>query len=128
MAKILNIVESAYRATLEEQDDTVLWFNHMLAKAGADIAVLLRGNAVNYLNPKQRVGELTFGRAGLGNAPKIAEDVAALKEKGNVPVYYVEEDARERGLAPSDLLRAAEPVPRETLARFVAGYDRVFHW
>lgn len=128
MTKILNILESAYRATLEEQDDTVLWFNHMLANAGADIAVLLRGNAVNYLNPRQEVGELKFGAAGLGNPPRIAEDVAALHTKKNVPIYYVREDARERGLEASDLIGGAEPLARAELARFVAEYDRVFHW
>ncbi len=128
MPKILNILESAYRATLEEQDDTVLWFNHMLANAGADIVVLLRGNAVNYLNPQQEVGELKFGAAGLGNPPRIAEDVAALRSKKNVPIYYVEEDARDRGLERSSLIGVGEPVPRAKLARFVAQYDRVFHW
>jgi len=127
MAKILSIVESAYRATLEEQDDTVLWFNHMLANAGVELAVLLRGNAVNYLSRGQEVGELTFGSAGLGNPPKLGEDVAALKARGKVPVYYVEEDARERGLEGSGLVEAG-PVSRAELPRFVAGYDRVFHW
>ncbi len=128
MSKILNIVESAYRATIEEQDDTVVWFNHMLASAGADITVLLRGNAVNYLSKGQKVGDLRFGAAGLGNPPRIAEDIAALRSKANVPVYYVEEDARERGLDPSSLIGEAEPVSRGKLARFVADYDRVFHW
>ncbi len=128
MGKILNILESAYRGTLEEQDDTVLWFAHMLANANADIAVLLRGNAVNYLNKGQEVSDLRFGSVGLGNPPKIAEDIAALITKKNVPVYYVEEDARERGLEKSAFVPAAKPVSRATLANFVADYDRVFHW
>ncbi len=128
MAKILNIVESAYRGTIEEQDDTVLWFAHMLANSGADIALLLRGNAVNYLNKEQKVGELRFGAARLGNPPKIAEDVEALITKRKVPIYYVEEDARERGLEKSKFVPAAEAVSRANLANFVADYDRVFHW
>src|SRR5262245_43661498 len=95
--KILQIVESAYRATLEEQDDTVIWITHAMKGAGGNLDVLLRGNAVNYAAKGQDASGLAFGEKKQTQPPRLAEDVAKLIEKG-VAVYVVSDDVAERGL------------------------------
>jgi sulfur relay (sulfurtransferase) DsrF/TusC family protein len=127
MARILNIVETAYRATLEEQDDTILWLTGALKNAGADIAVLLRGNAVNYVVKGQDSSGLAIGGVKLGNPPRIDEDVRKLQEKG-VTVYAVREDARDRGLDPGRVIGGIEFIARGDLADLVEKYDQIWYW
>src|SRR3989337_1418355 len=98
--KALNIIETAYRATLEEQDDTIVWLTHAMKGAGGDLDVLLRGNAVNYAVKNQDASGLTFGMASQTQPPRIAQDVASLIAKG-VTVYMVAEDVVDRGIQPA---------------------------
>lgn len=125
--KVLSIVETAYRATIEEQDDTILWVSTAMKGGGADIDVLLRGNAVNYGVKGQDASGLSFGDKAQTQPPKLADDVARLISKG-AKVYVVADDVAERGLERTELIAGLEPVSRSGIARLCADYDQVWHW
>lgn len=127
MAKILSIVERAYHGTLEEQDDTSLWISHALANAGADIAVLLRANAVSYAQIGQDARGLTFGTAQLAVPPELDKDVAALVAKG-VTVYAVREDVSERAIPPASLVPGVELLSRDRLPALLDAHDKIWNW
>ena len=125
--KALNIVEAAYRGTLEEQDDTIVWLTHAMRGAGADLALLLRGNAVNYATHGQDASGLAIGGLPQTHPPDLAGDVAALIPKG-VDVYVVEEDLADRGIEPGDVIDGLKKVSRGGLARLIDDFDQVWHW
>ncbi len=127
MAKILSIVETAYRATIEEQDDTVLWLTHMLKNGGADVSVLLRANAVNYAVKGQDASGLSFGDVKMTHAPEIDQDVSKMIEKG-IPVYLVEEDARERGLSDGEMISGIKKIKRQSIPELIDQHEQVWHW
>ena len=128
MAKrILSIVTTAYRATLEEQDDTILWLSHALKGAGADLDVLLRGNAVNYAVRSQDASGLAFGERRQTEPPRLDEDVAKLAAKG-VTVFIVDDDLRERGIGRDDVVSAVQPIARAEIASLLDRYDQVWSW
>jgi hypothetical protein len=127
MAKILSVIERAYHGTLEEQDDTILWFSHTVKNAGADITVLLRGNATNYAVRGQDASGLRFGQAGLFVPPALDHDVGRMIEHG-VPVYAVHEDLEQRGISQSDLVPGVNRVRQQDLARLFDEHDHIWHW
>src|SRR5215471_2015027 len=126
--KTLNIVESAYRAVMEEQDDTILWLLAAMQGAGADHTVVLRGNAVNYAVAGQEVPGLTIGEWKQTHAPKIDRDLVDLIEKRKIPVYVVSEDLADRGIEQSELVSGVQLLSRTALPGLFAGYDIVSHW
>jgi intracellular sulfur oxidation DsrE/DsrF family protein len=125
--KVLNIVSSAYRATIEEQDDTIVWLTHVLRDAGADIAVLLRGNAVNYGVIAQDASGLSFGAERQTQPPRLAEDVQKLIAKG-VKVWVCADDVGARGIDRRELIDGLTPIAAADVPRLVGEHERVWHW
>ncbi len=125
--KVLNIVEAAYRATLEEQDDTIIWLTHAMRGANATVDVLLRGNAVNYAVKAQDASGLKFGDQAQTQPPQLANDLTKLKEKG-VKIFVVEDALRERGIETGELIGGLEFIPRHQVAKLFADYDQVWQW
>ena len=127
MAKILSIVERAYHGTVEEQDDTILWISHMIKDAGADISVLLRGNAVNYGVMGQDASGLRFGEVTLEVPPTLDTDIANLIA-AKVPTYVVREDLADRGISEAGLAKGLQIVGRSQLADLYDSHDSIWHW
>jgi DsrE/DsrF/DsrH-like protein len=125
--KVLHVVETAYRATLEEQDDTVLWLLQVLRVAGAELAVLLQGSAVSYILRTQDASGLAFGGWHQTRPPNMATQLAALIHDG-VPVYAVEEDITDRGIRESRCIGGIRPLTRARVVELFDGFDQVWQW
>lgn len=125
--KILNIVETAYRATIEEQDDTVLWLSHILKNSDADLDVLLQGNAVNYVVAGQDASGLNIGHCSQTQPPEIVGDVEKLMATG-CKVLVVSEDLDERGITVDMMMKGPDVIGRADLPGCFEQYQRVWHW
>ncbi len=127
MKKILCIVETPYRGTLEEQDDATLWFTHALKNAGGEMGVLLRGNAVNYAVAAQDPAGVVIGKLSIERPVYPHKDLLKMKEAG-IPIRVVREDVEERGIPLKSLVGDFELISNGDLAGLFSQYDQVWHW
>lgn len=125
--KALQVIEAAFRGSLEEQDDTIVWLTHSMHGAGASLSVLLRGNAAAYVVTGQDAAGLRFGKWTQTHPPRIDREVEKLIEKG-IPVYVVREDLEKRGLDALPLIEGFTLVPRKDIARLFEEHDQIWHW
>lgn len=124
--KILQIIESAYRATLEEQDDAALWLSHALKNNGADITFLLRNNAVNY-SVRQNEKAPGLPTLGVEHPPQFSEDLQKVQSKG-AKICVWREDLEERGISAKALISGVEIVSADELRKLLDEHDYIFHW
>lgn len=127
MSKILSVVEGAFRATLEEQDDAALWFTAAVRNSGSDTHIVLKGNAVHYALADQRRPRLEIGDIAVENPPEFDEDLLRVMEKGG-NVYIIEDDLADLGLGDAKLIAGVQKRSRDSFAQLIADHDQVWWW
>ncbi len=125
--KALQVIQSAYRCTIEEQDDPVIWFVQVLKSVGGDVDIVLRGNAVNYAVTGQVVEGLSFGDWEQTHPAKVDQDLQQALDKG-IKVYAIAEDIKKRGISDGKLLGGIEQLSAHELPSLFEKYEQVWHW
>jgi intracellular sulfur oxidation DsrE/DsrF family protein len=125
--KILHILETAYRGTIEEQDDTVIWTVHAMKNSGQAATVLLRGNIVCHAALGQDASGLHIRGTHQSNPVDLAGDLSKLMAAG-VDVFVVAEDAADRGLDTAEMVQGVQPVGRAGVAALCDAHEAVWHW
>ena len=125
--RVLQIIEPAYRATLEEQDDTVLWFTRAIRGAGAAADVLLIGTAVSYAARGQNSEGLSIGAWAQRHPPAIEHEIGQLLASG-ARVSAIAEDLEERGIAKESMINGVARLGRKELSGLFGQYDRIWKW
>jgi hypothetical protein len=126
--KALQVIQSAYRCTVEEQDDPVVWFAQVLKAGEGDVDILLKGNAVNYGVVGQEATPLSFGSWTQTHPAKVDQDLKQSIEEQDLKVYAIAEDIKERGIPEGKFLGSIELVSRRDLPKLFDLYDQVWHW
>lgn len=125
--KTLQVLATAYRATLEEQDDPVLWMTQAMQGAGGDLSILLCGSAASYSVQGQSPGALHIGSWAQRNPPDVVAALRSLLANG-AEVFVVKDDLDERAIPHDRLIEGVKAVPRSSLASVYDRFERVWQW
>ena len=128
MSSVLCICDQGYRASVEEQDDTVVWMAHMLQKQeGTTASLLLRGSAVNYANKAQRSVPVSFGEWTQKEPADFPRDLGRFQADGG-RIFVLKEDVAAYGLGDGDLIDGVQSVALGEVAGLVAEHDNISFW
>ena len=125
--KVLNIVESAFRTLVEEQDDTILWLTQSLARAGADISILLKGNASIYPFVTEPIPALELGDWKQTSPANLSHDLYRIFQD-RIQLYVIEDEVVTRGYDVEDLPAGVTPLIRNQLPGLYDSADVIWHW
>ena len=125
--KVLQVIDQAFRTTVEEQDDTILWLTQSMVGAGADLQVLLTGHGVQYVTQTQAQPALKLGDWQQRQPADLTQDIGRLVNKG-IAVYALREDLEERGLADLPTQTGVEVIGRDALPGLYESVDQVWQW
>lgn len=127
MNTILSVVDTAYRATQEEQDDAALWLNHALINAGAGIDVLLQGSAVNYAVAKQDPSGLVIGSVAIEHPAIPPNDLRALQASG-ARIFVDSDDVAARGISLDSLAGDFDFISKKETPDLFQQYEQVWQF
>jgi sulfur transfer complex TusBCD TusB component (DsrH family) len=97
-----------------------------LKNSGAELSVMLRSNAVNYIVP-QECPRVKIGTIGINHPARPNEDIKRLQDKG-VSVFAIRDDLEERGVNLANCLPGVNLIRRDDIALLLDDYDQVWHW
>jgi hypothetical protein len=81
---------------------------------------------IECVTPQDASG-LAFGERRQTQAPRLAQDVRRLVDRG-ARVFYVREDRAARGIERGEVIAGVHPIGRTTLRELFETYDQVWHW